>query len=547
MGGIAAYLGGTASIQNCRAALGIKLDPSSDAKHFAGGVVGLSSSTGTLKDIVCTAAVQLSNAKAVIAEDNNSYLGGIAGQCTVTSLDNCVFSGKVTVPTAQDNAKIPLYVGGLVGYFGADVLSKSPEIKNSRAGGTLEFLSMKGDSYSCIGGLVGAMGGNPTSEGNDAKIIASYYEGRITRDSVHAVTASFGGVVGKIGRNSSFESSYASSSAVISVSSAGAFSIGGFAGSMTDSGLSLVYSEAALTVENAFSVSMGGLIGDLQFYSGSYTVGSCYAKGNLSAIAGADLNMGGLIGYINNLTSESKISRCYAAANVDALNSGSGATRAGGLIGSASNIDVQYCYATGEVAANRSGSSPGSEDVYAAGLIGYLENTADSTIKNILECFAAGQVTANLAATTTDKVWGGGLIGYAKEGGSSRQITINKAAALGAKVTVTGGSDRSANRVLGGRSDNTYVTLQKLYARNNMRLAKDPSYDNDPDGDSVSAGDPTAIATDVNGVDAGPNTSFKTPSFWQNTINFTPADPAYWNFNAAVSRGYPTLTAGGGQ
>ena len=558
LGGIVGYLANTAYLQNCRAALNIKLNSASNSAIYAGGVIGRGESTGVLKDINCVSAVELSK-----TAGSANYLGGIIGQSTVTSLETCVFSGSVTVPDTDTSTGV-MYVGGLAGSFGStSEITVSPEIKDSSVNGTVTYNSKKTAGESHIGGLVGYMAGYDSTY--KATMNASHFDGLITvnESAANNGNSNYGGVVGYIGAYSSFSNGcYSGNNASISAAKAGTGEIhfGGFAGLVTNTGLNGCYSEATLAITSAplvNNVYFGGLIG--QLYNGTspsndYTIEKCYAKGNLSASANELINIGGLVGCVgyttNNGSNNITISRCYASGKINALNTGNKLNNAGGLIGNGRSVSIEYCYALGDVTVNKTSTQSG-ENGHAGGLIGYLYNFS-SPNKILSQCFASGIITTNVNNKSVS-AFAGGVIGYIGSDSGSR-ITVNSLAALGAKVAITGGIGTPQPHRIIGTWWPTYLTLNgPWYANNAMLLAASGTYGVYVPGDPAPPS-PDAYygSTKENGEDAGLTAEFMTPLFWQNapsdsTYPGLGFDPAYWDFNTVVSKGYPTLIGLGGQ
>jgi hypothetical protein len=547
LGGIAGYLAGTAGMENCSSSLGVSLIAPNAVDLFAGGIAGYSGSSGTLKDISCTAAVSLEKTNNATG---SNFCGGIGGQFINTSLDNCVFTGSVTVPTA-DTSTDDMFVGGLLGSFIVTSMSSPVTIKNSRAAGTLNYLSNKTQGTSNIGGLAGHMEGYNSI--NPAKIENSWYEGEMTvnEGANNSESSSYGGVAGSIGDNCFFTACYASSSATVEVSKQGTGWIyfGGFAGYVANISLTGAYSEAAISITSApgaVYTYFGGLIGyfHLNDYYATRTVSGCYAKGSMSNYSKYVLYIGGLVGYAKNSSpSTLTISQCYAVGNVRAISGEGIEVAAGGLIGYGRNISVKYCYALGDVAATNicsSGGITGNINIYSGGLIGYLKSD-NSAAKVLTECFASGLVESHIN-TTYDTVWGGGLLGYAADADvSGSQLEISKLAALGGKVTCTGGSNAYIARIMGGKNSSPAITMAGLYANHAMLLASSNTY-----GAYLSGTGPTADIgpSAINGDNAGLYTDFMSPSFWETTIGFS---STHWNFNTVVGKGYPTIKGLGGQ
>jgi hypothetical protein len=198
---------------------------------------------------------------------------------------------------------------------------------------------------------------------------------------------------------------------------------------------------------------------------------------------------------------------------------------AGGLIGSSwAGLQAVNCYALGNVQADI--TSTDENRTLVGGLVGYTSYTGNS----IERCFAGGAVIARSAATV-ETIRAGGIVGYI---GVS---TITNNAAFSPSVTAKGRTGGGPGRIGGQVIDS--ATLSGNYALADMRLETSSNYsDLNPASTPASGG----AANNKDGADVAASI-FKTESFWTGTLGF---DTSIWNMNG-VGRGYPTLAGMGGQ
>ena len=139
VGGIAAYLDQSSSINNCHVTGNIHCASSSSA--YVGGIAG--SVVGNITTSTASSTVSYTSTSSYSSK--TAYVGGLVGRAysSFTLISNCYSLGSVTVDTTFVNA----YVGGLVGE-----LANYAKIQCSYSTASV---SAKGGEYVYAGGLVG--------------------------------------------------------------------------------------------------------------------------------------------------------------------------------------------------------------------------------------------------------------------------------------------------------------------------------------------------------------------------------------------------------
>jgi len=358
VGAVAGYLGnGTVSnvtvstAVNGTAAVGAFPNGTGGAVGWADAPVNNSSATGAV-----TGA--------------GDQVGGLVGYSR-SSVTNSMASGTVTgVGT----------VGGLLGFENGNGIS----VSNSSASGTVistgantggligfsrntisnSFATGSVSGTSTVGGLIGyAQSGTVTN---------SYATGPVS-----AIGSGLGGLMGGFA-GSSISNSYATGS--VTMTSANALNIGGFAGSIS-SGATVSGSRASGTVTASGASSyVGGFVG---FADGNVT--NSYSTSNVNAPAAN--YVAGFVGYSRN----NSISKSFATGNV------AGAGYTGGFAGFTSDATIADVYSTGTV----SGTSP------VGGVSAYQRQTTGTA--SLSRAYATGAVTA----TGANK---GGVLGQLASG-----------------------------------------------------------------------------------------------------------------------------------
>jgi hypothetical protein len=315
-----------------------------------------------------------------------------------------------------------------------------------------------------------------------------------------------------------------------------------------------------VSAEGKGPLAVGGLVGEVYDHNTPATsvITRCYATGNVNVAStttneGHILAAGGLVG----LALSTEISESWAGGSVYAEGQVNSRIYIGGLVGSLGDYEgditahtsssINNCYALGNVLANKSFLTSDSSYIYiyAGGLAGHVQIGSSTDTRKIEHSFAAGSVAARCLdpGDVIPLVCAGGVVGYIHANGK-----LSNTAALGAAVTVTGGSStRSAKRVYPAGDGSGFSNV----AVDTMRLEKGAAvayYFPYWDGTTP---EPSAYyilsaSNDGNGQDGltVSGSVFRTPSIWTPLFD---GQSAAWDYSSLASRGYPTLKNVGGQ
>jgi hypothetical protein len=526
-GGIAGETGGGADIRNCLSGVNVTLNKgSTGGDMYAGGIAGKNAGTGILEDVVYSGVLVVDRINA--SASGAVYTGGIAGHAS-TSIHNASFAGTITILPTFTSGTGSNYFGGLVGHYNTTGGTGSVTMKNAFSRGDLTVYR-----NSLCDLLVGGLAGNiiGTSANTISLENCAVESGDIRVVSGKNRTLWAGGCIGEIKQYVFFENVRSLGGSVTveqtdTVNTGQSSYIGGFAGYLEGSTVNGSFSNTTVTGNfNSPNTSFaGGFIGNLNV-AASAEIKNCYATGNVTVSnrSGA-LYAGGLLGRAaGSELSSVRVEQCYAAGELRIT--GEGEIWAGGLIGlSWAGLKIADCYALGNVLADMASTGPNVN--IAGGLVGYTNYAGDL----IERCFAGGAVIVR-SASSGETIRAGGIAGYID------RSTITNNAAFGPSVTVKGASPLPLGRI--GGAVTSWATLTNNYALADMRLETSNDY-NDPNPTSALASG--GAANNKDGADAAAS-AFKTASFWTGTLGFS---ASIWNMDGVGRRGYPTLAGMGGQ
>jgi filamentous hemagglutinin family protein len=412
---------------------------STDASGSVGGLVGYTSG-GAISSSRATGTVQ-----------GGGSTGGLVGEAAGNSVS---ISGVPDVATASGSVTGSTYVGGVVGYFGAN-----GNMTDLRADGNVSGITN-------VGGVIGYSSGSNTGQLTNAiangNVSASANTGSV--GGVAGYLAYSGGVSGAHSRGTVSGGLYTggligysdvqgviTGSTVALTSLSGSGWVGGFIGYHRGAGelrnLSSAVgitaagsgagglaglSQGPITGSSASGSitgtgSVGGLVGEL---AGNATIATSSATGNVTNTTTGGY-AGGLVGYAYG----AGVSGSTAGGRVE------GGTYTGGLIGyfSRQNGSVSGNTATGNVV--------GTWDL--GGLIGNAAGGGTASVQNNV---ATGTVTSSSSSASV-----GGLIGYTTLSGG---ISGNEARGNVSGGSYTGGLVGFYNVATAWGSGNTYVGTQ---------------------------------------------------------------------------------------
>ncbi|MBS7373710.1 MAG: Ig-like domain-containing protein [Muribaculaceae bacterium] len=229
---------------------------------------------------------QLTGIKVEGLVEGLSYVGGIAGDATGTSITSCV----ATSVTASGSS----YVGGVTGYTTMAV--DSINVTNTTVSGTGDY----------VGGIAGEIKNSASECSVQASISGNNYTG---------------GIVGEISGDVTNCST--------DIELTGANYIGGITGH-TEGEISLSTAKGYVTTTDTVNCRAGGIVA-----VASGNIINCYS----SATINGGLYSGGIVGYTS-----AKVDNCYSCGNISAMTYGAGV--AGYLDGA--NAAVSHCFAINE-------------------------------------------------------------------------------------------------------------------------------------------------------------------------------------------------------
>lgn len=411
------------------------------AELDAGAVVGYH--RGTLKNVDVAADVSLA---AVDAVNKVTALGGLVGRVVVGSVDNCNYSGAITVPAGFQASDQKIYIGGLVG----EISNADGKVKDSGFSGTIdnegqmiaasETDDFKANPQLMIGGIIGFNTGtvdNCTVANHATGITVTLndgsdhnYTGTVVTHSTNAYHYSIAGIAG---RNDGTVKDCTNNATVLNIFSAERGTSGNMNGRYLEVSGIVGFNSSGKTVSSC--TNNGGIITranpKVQYVGGvvawNYgTVSSCenastatigMGTSHFSPYGARMSYVGGVIGHNRSSATVSDIQNA-AAITVSRVESTTGVThRIGGVIGQSDAV-VDGTNAGGTISnsgniAQSNGvgmcATPTAENDYGysiGGVVGY----ATKAVKNVSN---GGTVTYTCTATGVGAqyVYVGGVVG----------------------------------------------------------------------------------------------------------------------------------------
>ncbi len=466
VGGLIGYAGSSSSgvtVSNCTVSGTVKSEDGSKSERI-GGLIGYLRN-GSVSD---------SSSEATVT--GYQYVGGLIGYATGTSssavsISNSSSSGTVNgtyYSTRKGVIKGSQYVGGLFGYIQYATISDSSSDATVTAytnldddgfvistgtstytgglGGYAKFIDISDSSasgdvigYMSVGGLFGMLWG---SDEYPSTVTNSNASGYVTSvggtESTHG--SDIGGLFGKAG-HSTISASYATGDVT-----GFAENIGGLIGSSQVNTISNSHATGAVTnTAVAGDVEIkhtGGLIG---FSQKDVSITDSYATGDVAG----QLYVGGLIGEQEGTSDTyTVISGCYATGDVSTNDDATYSSYAGGLIGGAQYIEISNSYATGNL--NLTNTSPSVGGLF--GGVQYGTITDSYATGNVIGAANVGGLIGTGGYLTLDNVSASGnVIGDASAiGGLAGYIyssTVTNASATGNVYAVSDRYDGSGKLI----------------------------------------------------------------------------------------------------
>ena len=434
----------------------------------AGAVVGYHK--GTLSNVDVEADVTV----AAGAISQVTALGGLVGRVTVGTVDNCTYSGNLSVPDGFVVSTQKTYIGGLVG----SMTNADGKVQNSDFEGTIDFAgtvasTSTSDPYLRLGGIVGTVNAGTVSsceaKGTNTKEItmdnSTAYTATIQNHSRKAYHMVQGGIAGynagtvsgctngasvknfvltkgtADGTASDSNSRYYDVGGIVGLNAEGATvtgcinnglfesrstpriqKIGGIVGynkgtvsssSNSDTGDIVIASATGQSPYNLRVGEVGGAIGN-----NSGTISNIQNAGDITLSrtennAGVEMKFGGVIG-LNNTAIDGGLGKNISNSGNIAISYNPATVTTDGLrfggIVGSTTASIQNVSNTGNVTYTLSAANVMSK-LYMGGIAGEVRNTANVTVSG---CENSGEVYFNVnaqaAAHTGDYI--GGIIGF---------------------------------------------------------------------------------------------------------------------------------------
>lgn len=446
------------------------------AELDAGAAVGYLK--GILKNVDVAADVALAAGEV----SKVTALGGLVGRVTEGTIDNCTYSGNLSVPEDFVVSEQKTYIGGLVG----SITNAKGKVQNSDFEGTIDFAGIvastdKNDPYLRLGGIVGTINAGTVSsceaKGTNTKEITmdngTAYTATIQNHSRKAYHLAQGGIAGynagtvsdctngasvknfvlatgiKSGTTSDDNSRYYLIGGIVGLNAAGATVTG-----CTNNELFESRSTPRIQrIGGIVGYNLGTVSSSSNSETGDITIASATGQSPYSLrvgeVGGAIGNNGGAVSNVQN-AGDIGLSRTENNAGVEmkfggviGLNTATIDGGAGKNISNSGNINIAYNPTTVTTAGLRFGGIVGSttasvknvsnagnvtytlsvannvmSKLYMGGIAGDVRNTSDVTVS---ECDNSGEVYFNVngkAAAHTGN-YIGGILGYIVPGGDA--------------------------------------------------------------------------------------------------------------------------------
>lgn len=401
-----------------------------------GSVVGYH--RGTLKNVSVAADVTMSAGDV----SKVTALGGLVGRVVVGSVENCIYSGNLTVPYEYVVSGQKTYVGGLVG----EISNSEGKIEDSNFAGTIDFAgtvasTSKTDPYLLLGGIIGRNQGaisNCSVLATNTKTITmdnnKDYTATIQTHSRKVYYMAQGGVVGfnegavSGCTNNAFTQNFVLSNATqggtASDDNSRYYNWGGIAGTNASSGsVSNCTNNAAIESRAVPRIQkIGGVVG---YNTGSVTscsnesTGSIYiTTTNITPYSARVGEVGGVIG--NNAGTVTDVSNAGNIRMDRSENNAGVEIKFGGVIGlTTTGIDggaSKNITNSGGISDEYNGTTVTTAGIRLGGIVG----SAQASVKNVVN---AGSITMKLStANVMNKLYMGGIVG---EVNSSANIEVS--------------------------------------------------------------------------------------------------------------------------
>ncbi|MCL2805699.1 MAG: hypothetical protein FWD26_07165 [Treponema sp.] len=387
------------------------------ADIYAGGLIGLSSSSHTITGTKSTGSIGVT-----YAGTGKVYTGGVIGHSTgavsITGTSPVEISGNISV-TGGGNK----YVGGVIG-TDVSTSANTNEISNLNVSRSITVNGNGSEIFT--GGIIG-------NKSNAGKLLNITYSGNITLDNNGAGTHYVGGIAGTSIRPD-FENCTVTGNITIGATS-----------------------------NNSTILFVGGIAGDLHTNGG--TVKNSIAQGNInigtaSVRSPAHIRVGGIAGSTVGASQSARTTfeDCeYKTGNITIYSSTSTGTdpvnRIGGFVGYAQNVFFRDCKAS---AALISVNKTGDIELRVGGFIGEFPNNAYVSFEGTNS--SSSNINVTSASFTSVGGFAGRIYGAIRNVTSTGNVTATATHGSSYDLNVGGLVGRTQNNLISGSSATGTVT-----------------------------------------------------------------------------------------
>lgn len=365
------------------------------AELDAGALVGYNKGIVSNVDVAADVTLESGDISQVTA------LGGIAGRVTIGTLDNCNYSGNISVPDDFTVDAKKTYIGGLVG----SLTNEAGKVQDSDFEGTIDFAgvvasSSTSDPYLRLGGIVGTVNAGTVS-GCEAKATntkgiemdnGTTYTATIQNHSRKAYHLAQGGIAGyNAGTVSSCTNGASVKNFVLTTGTKG--------GSASDS--------------NSRYYDVGGIVG---LNAAGATVSGCTNNGLFESRSTPRIQkLGGIVGYNLGTVSSSSNSDTGEIVIASATGQSPYSLRVGEVGGAIGNNagTVTNIQNAGNISLSRTENNA-SVEMKFGGVIGITTAAIDGGVGKGISNSGNITITYNPATVTTDGLRFGGIVGSAR-------------------------------------------------------------------------------------------------------------------------------------
>ena len=361
----------------------------------AGAVVGYHKGEMTNVDVAADVSLVAAEIGKVTA------LGGLVGRVTVGTVDNCSYSGNLSVPDGFAVSSKYAYIGGLVG----DITNAAGKLQNSDFKGTIDFAGIVSsnnadDPYLRLGGIVGSVNAGTVSGcstlATNTKDIemdnGTTYTATIQNHSRKAYHLAQGGIAGY-------------NAGTVSECTNGA--------SVKNFVLSNATKGGTASTANSLYYNVGGIVG---LNAAGATVTGCTNNGLFESRSTPQIQkIGGIVGYNKGTVSSSSNSATGDIVIASATSQAPYNLRVGEIGGAIGNNagTVSNVQNAGDISLSRTENNAAVEMKFG-GVMGITTASIDGGVGKSISNSGSIAINYNPATVTTDGLRFGGIVGSAQ-------------------------------------------------------------------------------------------------------------------------------------